>query len=519
MKTFYTVIVFSFSFINLFSQSDCANPYHVILCPSTTLINQTNTGMGDEPRISCNMTGEDVVYDFTTGAAASRVFISIINATNSLNLILYKDSCESSQCFAHSVSSGNSIVTFNIQGSSNYLLVVESGLPVNYDISFGGDTAITFVNIPDTQGNLGFDNNSCSSPVFQTNKPYFQVKYNGVYKTNPMTLSPLNSVGTMCISSYFKNTTGIEAIKRFEIMFNPVGYASVQSPVIIPGFYLPGDWVITQIGHHFMCNFFALNGSGQGDFSGNPNVCLKYEFCFDIIPVSNNPVLTNVECMAYSDGKGVGFQGNVASGCCPFMNSHCFGSSGSSSSGINGFGFGFTDPGNFLPVALIDFSGRMEDKAVKLHWTTASEINNDFFTVEKSIDDFSWEAFKKVPGSGHSSMFNSYEATDQRPFQMHTFYRLSQTDYDGTTEYLKTIVIKSVNSMVNITPLDEKIVIENSQDVPVTMNIHNSIGKLITREEINTGTTVKNLSSFSPGIYFVSVVVNQETIIKKFFRK
>ena len=92
--------------------------------------------------------------------------------------------------------------------------------------------------------------------------------------------------------------------------------------------------------------------------------------------------------------------------------------------------FGSKNDLNPLPVELTEFSGECKDGNISLTWTTASEINNDYFIVEKSenMKDFSFVS--KITGSGNSNTVNSYSTTDYSDLQS-TYYRLTQTDFDG----------------------------------------------------------------------------------------
>ncbi|MEZ4722547.1 MAG: hypothetical protein R2813_11800 [Flavobacteriales bacterium] len=89
-----------------------------------------------------------------------------------------------------------------------------------------------------------------------------------------------------------------------------------------------------------------------------------------------------------------------------------------------------------LPVELISFSAIVSDSnAVDLTWTTASEVNNDYFTIERSFDEETWVAIERVPASGNSRTYIEYETVDRNPVIGLSFYRLKQTDLDGKFSY------------------------------------------------------------------------------------
>jgi hypothetical protein len=107
--------------------------------------------------------------------------------------------------------------------------------------------------------------------------------------------------------------------------------------------------------------------------------------------------------------------------------------------------FDLTAAGNgaTLPVELLNFDAQFEDGVVKILWTTASETNNDYFTIEKSLDGINFEALTMVPGAGNSNHFISYTAIDKNPLQGTSYYRLKQTDFNGAYEIFEPVVVKN----------------------------------------------------------------------------
>lgn len=96
-----------------------------------------------------------------------------------------------------------------------------------------------------------------------------------------------------------------------------------------------------------------------------------------------------------------------------------------------------------LPVELVSFDGAYENPVVTLTWQTASELNNDYFTLERSASGTQFEALAKISGAGTSSQTHSYSYIDASPFPKVTYYRLKQTDYDGASEYSKIIRVET----------------------------------------------------------------------------
>lgn len=96
-----------------------------------------------------------------------------------------------------------------------------------------------------------------------------------------------------------------------------------------------------------------------------------------------------------------------------------------------------------LPVELVSFRAMYEHPVVITTWETASELNNDYFTLERSASGVQFEEAARIEGAGTSAQAHHYEFIDPTPFPKETYYRLKQTDFDGTTEYSKIIRVET----------------------------------------------------------------------------
>lgn len=85
-----------------------------------------------------------------------------------------------------------------------------------------------------------------------------------------------------------------------------------------------------------------------------------------------------------------------------------------------------------LPIELLFFEGKAQGESVVLNWQTAAEMNNDFFTLERSADGRTFQPLAQIPGAGNSHTLRNYQYIDKAPLPGNNYYRLSQTDYDGT---------------------------------------------------------------------------------------
>ena len=177
-----------------------------------------------------------------------------------------------------------------------------------------------------------------------------------------------------------------------------------------------------------------------------------------------------------------------------------------------------------LPIELISFNGECNKQTNQISWSTASEINNDYFSLEKSIDAKNFELVEQVDGAGNSNSLITYSSTDNSPYKT-TYYRLKQTDFDGSFEYSKIISVKSCrDDIFDFIPFQKNTRIDLSINSNIegdhTIEIMDLQGRNILSKQkyLELGT---NRSSLNPnirsGIYFVRIVNNntQEMFIKK----
>ena len=108
-----------------------------------------------------------------------------------------------------------------------------------------------------------------------------------------------------------------------------------------------------------------------------------------------------------------------------------------------------------LPIELLNFGAKADGDKVNLNWSTATEHNNDFFTVEKSTDGIKFSDALVVKGAGNSEDKRSYTAVDDNPYAGTSYYRLKQTDYDGHTttfDMIPVTISNSYNVVTNVYP-------------------------------------------------------------------
>lgn len=170
-----------------------------------------------------------------------------------------------------------------------------------------------------------------------------------------------------------------------------------------------------------------------------------------------------------------------------------------------------------LPVGLSNFTAMRTSSGVQLDWQTLSEQNNDYFTIERSVDGENWSAIHTEDGMENSSSLKNYTHVDGFvPKSSILYYRLSQTDLNGTTQVLKTVTVdeNNPNNILEIVPnpaVENQTTVKfNSQQRSTTkLAVYDFTGAVVFESEYETE---KGLNQFklstnglSKGVYLVKV--------------
>lgn len=169
-----------------------------------------------------------------------------------------------------------------------------------------------------------------------------------------------------------------------------------------------------------------------------------------------------------------------------------------------------------LPIELINFNAKNINNDIQLTWSTASEFNNDFFTVERSKDAINFETVGKVDGAGNSSGLKKYSLVDFNPYQGTSYYRLKQTDFDQRVTYsrIEEVNIESEHDysfQIFPNPANDMINVQfyaNNPGVSI-VDIAEVNGKYVLSEKLDVSEGINkatiNISSLSKGTYFITV--------------
>ena len=165
-----------------------------------------------------------------------------------------------------------------------------------------------------------------------------------------------------------------------------------------------------------------------------------------------------------------------------------------------------------LPVELLSFQARCEDREMIVSWRTASEQQSASFTVERSSNGTIWSAIGTVSAAGHSVQPVQYSIVDRSGLsEGGLLYRLLQQDTDGTITLLSTVVAvecPTTGLFLFPNPANDVVFARYPADIATDAHIivHDASGRTVFAGAIGRSTAL-NVDSFAPGVYHVSVVV------------
>jgi len=344
---------------------------------------------------------------------------------------------------------------FNVSGN----LTNNGILTVNGNISFNGAT-------PQTIGGSGFgsyfriivNNTSGATPALTIPSNGLNITTSLVLTAGKVDLSNANlTVGTSTNGTpgslvtsagdwvYNGNLTRW-LVGNVNLAFFPIGTSADYRPVFITNSNISTIGTI-RVSHT------AVNGSSSVAFNDNGTpVEVRTNSFWTVATGSTLATATGTNFSIRTDGTGLGTVGDLVH----LRLTHV----GNQAAGIQGMNGGtVTNPqvnrtavpllnlsGNFywgstngtitpLPVELTSFTAALKFDIVELKWSTASELNNDHFTIERSTDLENFQVVATIQGNGTTNVIYHYNTLDPSPVYGRSYYRLKQTDYDGKYSY------------------------------------------------------------------------------------
>ena len=183
--------------------------------------------------------------------------------------------------------------------------------------------------------------------------------------------------------------------------------------------------------------------------------------------------------------------------------------------------FGSTNASIALPIELTKFKAEFINSIVTLSWSTASEINNDYFVIERSKNGFEFESIQEISGAGTSLELKNYSIIDKYPFDGLSYYRLKQVDYSGNFSYSSIEYIEAnINSNFRIDILPNpsengrfELMLKDKE--PCEICVYGMTGNLIYHEISSEERKIIDVNHLDKGIYFLTIHCNGKFFSKK----
>lgn len=173
------------------------------------------------------------------------------------------------------------------------------------------------------------------------------------------------------------------------------------------------------------------------------------------------------------------------------------------------------DP-SVLPVELIRFDAKAVEKQVNLTWETATEVNSDYFELQRSEDGKKWEQIGMVYSAGKSKNPNAYSFVDFKPQIGLNYYRMKMVDRDKTFAYSSIKAVTVVGKEINLFPNPVSNTLYIDSEVPTTeILVFDVSGKQILSQKNEKGIKSVDVSRLTPGGYLIKLGNKSFHVIKK----
>ncbi len=174
-----------------------------------------------------------------------------------------------------------------------------------------------------------------------------------------------------------------------------------------------------------------------------------------------------------------------------------------------------TSTNGSLPIELASFDVHTIERKIEVMWTTTSEFNNDFFSIQRSEDGIVYEDIAQITGSGFTTKPVNYSWIDDDPLFGRSYYRLKQTDFDGTSEIFEPIAVEATSLMdgkltIASNPVNKgdkvRIITSANNDEVLTITISDMLGNMILNDQFARAEYEFHLNEYiDSGIYYVTV--------------
>ncbi|MBI3511584.1 MAG: T9SS type A sorting domain-containing protein [Bacteroidetes bacterium] len=331
------------------------------------------------------------------------------------------------------------IMSYNTKLATSQIKMVESYLGIKYGITLGNNQGT---------GSCIIYKNSAGTSVWN-NQTGFHNNVTGIGRDDGSTLDQRTSRGILSLNASLDLVTIVNGT-----FAAPVAFTSNLSTLLVgnnntSAQSIYGDPTFTDYPASLGANAARIQRVWKAqatNFTQNVSIGFESTMLVGWSPVSNLRLLVDDDGN-FSNGGTTIYSGAVLNGSrIEFSGVTNLGNAGNLYFSLATINYTATP----LPVVMMNFSGNCENNFVNLAWTTASETNNHFFTLERSIDGINFESVVTIPGHGTSSQVHAYAWVDENSVSSVAYYRLKQTDYNGSTEVLGIISVESCGNPTTV---------------------------------------------------------------------
>ncbi|WP_168797669.1 T9SS type A sorting domain-containing protein [Neolewinella litorea] len=173
------------------------------------------------------------------------------------------------------------------------------------------------------------------------------------------------------------------------------------------------------------------------------------------------------------------------------------------------------------PVDWLDFRAVTKATGVELHWEVASETENDYFRVERSIDGTNWEALDEVAGNGTRNLYAAFSSLDRTPVPGSNFYRVAQVDFDGTVNYSAVVTATWEAPATGLStfpnPFTNRLTVRSNAELPGQPRIFDLQGRDVSQQlniTVQGQQAILEVESLPVGVYVVHWGDEQLRVVK-----
>jgi hypothetical protein len=266
------------------------------------------------------------------------------------------------------------------------------------------------------------------------------------------------------------------------------------------------------INHLSGCEYWILNRTGG---VSNVNVTLSWNTNSCGVTDSSALIVTRWDAglNAWKNHGNGGITGNTTAGTVI---------SSAPITSFSPFTLGSSTANNPLPIGLVNFNCNLISKDnVELKWITATEINNKYFSIERSADGASYQSVGIVQGAGNSTALLNYKFNDYKPLEGVSYYMLKQVDFNGNSKTFDACVMNvdaNVDIVIYPNPSNNMVTIDLGTSVATSIKFKDNLGSdiLLSTTPVSQNQLTVDVSGLIPGVYFVDMVLgNLKTVNKK----